>query len=863
VGESGKSDAEILAAYAAGDAEAFGRLVSTHGGMVYHTCLRVTGERTLAEDAAQAAFVILARKARRVHGNVGAFLHGVAVNVARKARDAELARRGREREAAAMKRELEAVSGPDADWGAVRPHLDGAIGRLPRREREVVIRHYLEGASRSEVARTLGVPEGTVSSRLARALARLRKRLARKGAPLGTVVLGGVLAGRAAEAACPAFLTGAGGTLVTAGGVAGAAGSSALLAPKVAALVKGGLKAMFWAKMKAVACVTAAVAVAGGGAIAAGADGAVAKDEAIRAKVVQVELAPTNRPGMTAQVTLDKGAAHGVREGFIFEIRRDGKAVNRIEIRRVDAEGSVGSAFWGEGNPAWKGEIKVGDLATTKLTVVDAGAEDPAPPVAPAAWGEAVNGLRLRLSIEPAVWRPNAKVRLTCSVENVSDEAIRIRDWRSVWDGLILTDAGGRQIRPGGGANKSRPLMPDDFPIIAPGRSLAFRIDGRFRDGKLILPVSTGGIRHWPNMGDESLTPGAYVLTARLTDARKSLDRLSGALKDKVRDRLWPGPEARSAPVRIVVAGPEAVNGLRLRLVTKYEILLRNGDSIICDLGVEKQGQLEIRTYSGVYTDVPYAGKPFRTKVARKDILTIRPTLAWPMLRWENVGDKPLVFYRNRSADLRGRVFLQAADGRMLLARQFEGEVPKGMQQVRIEPGKFDEEPFAPWHWVVKPEKAGEYTLWVEFENHAVRAQSKNAGEVQWTGRVRSNKVRVTLGGKGAAGLAKPEWKQAIREKLKKKVSLEFVGTPAEEGLAFLQKMGQVNIVIDPACGDRLKAPVNLRVKDMPLEKALPWMLRLTGTKMTLKDGAIVILPREGGGADAPEPKAPEEEDIF
>src|SRR5215218_4514618 len=96
VGGDGPSDAELLDAFRrTGDAEAFADLMRRHAPMVFGVCGRALRNRADAEDACQATFLVLVRNVRRVEGDrVGNWLHGVARNVARKARTAA-ARRAR------------------------------------------------------------------------------------------------------------------------------------------------------------------------------------------------------------------------------------------------------------------------------------------------------------------------------------------------------------------------------------------------------------------------------------------------------------------------------------------------------------------------------------------------------------------------------------------------------------------------------------------------------------------------------------------------------------------------------------------------------------------------------------------------
>jgi len=172
-------DADLLARFAAGrDEAAFAALVARHGPMVLAACRRVLGHHD-AEDACQAAFLVLARRAGtvRIRGSVAAWLHGVARRAALAARRA--AHRRRVHEARVVPPGPDPA--PDHDLGELRAVLDREIARLPDKYRAVLVLADLEGRDRREVAADLGLPVGTVASRHARARALLAARLRRRG----------------------------------------------------------------------------------------------------------------------------------------------------------------------------------------------------------------------------------------------------------------------------------------------------------------------------------------------------------------------------------------------------------------------------------------------------------------------------------------------------------------------------------------------------------------------------------------------------------------------------------------------------------------------------------------------------------
>ncbi len=164
------------------DEAAFALLVQRHGPMVLGVCCRVLGPGPDAEDAFQATFVVLARRAavladREVVGN---WLFGVARRTALKARALAARRRTKERE---MARPEESRTSSDSK--ELREVIDVAIARLPAKYRIPVVLCELEGRSLREAASELGWPEGTVAGRLSRGRAMLRTRLLRTWVPAG------------------------------------------------------------------------------------------------------------------------------------------------------------------------------------------------------------------------------------------------------------------------------------------------------------------------------------------------------------------------------------------------------------------------------------------------------------------------------------------------------------------------------------------------------------------------------------------------------------------------------------------------------------------------------------------------------
>jgi len=187
----GKSDAELLRTYQVDQGRAgewaFRALVDRHGPMVHRTCYRILNHRGDADDAFQATFLVLSRRAGTiwVPGSIAPWLHGVANRIATRARLDRDRRHQQERRLAIFGRE-ETV---DPEIDDVSPLLHAEIARLPDRYQAPIILCYLEGLTHDQAANQLQWPVGTVRSRLGRGRARLRTALERRGVSLAPSAL--------------------------------------------------------------------------------------------------------------------------------------------------------------------------------------------------------------------------------------------------------------------------------------------------------------------------------------------------------------------------------------------------------------------------------------------------------------------------------------------------------------------------------------------------------------------------------------------------------------------------------------------------------------------------------------------------
>jgi RNA polymerase sigma factor (sigma-70 family) len=262
---SAQSDGALLRAYQArGDETAFRAIVERHGPLIKSVCWRVLHNVHDAEDAFQATFIFLARTASTISKpeSLGSWLHGVAYRVATNARRAAGRRRRHE-----FRSKPASQSAPvtDVSWREVQALLDEEIQKLPEVYRSAVLLCCLENRPSGQVARDLGVKEGTVWSRVAKARGLLRKKFELRGVPLAAVLGAVVLSENGALATVPeALLTS---TVCAATRLAdrplGALGE--VVSPRVASLVKGANRTMLFSKVKTVTFVILALALGGAG----------------------------------------------------------------------------------------------------------------------------------------------------------------------------------------------------------------------------------------------------------------------------------------------------------------------------------------------------------------------------------------------------------------------------------------------------------------------------------------------------------------------------------------------------------------------------------------------------------------------
>jgi RNA polymerase sigma factor (sigma-70 family) len=246
------TDGQLLEAFLhRRDENAFAHLLSRHGPMVWAVCRRVLGNGHDAEDAFQAAFLVLVRKADtiRPRNRVGHWLYGVAYNTAIKARDLACKRQRRERLTATLPEPASPV-----DENNLSALVDQEVLRLPEKYRLPIVLCDLQGHTRQEAAQHLGWPPGTVAGRLARAREMLKRRLARHGLELSAIAAIPLPSGLAA-------------TSIEQTRAAGLLGSLKEVPPTIHSLVREVLQTMFYKRLLAnflIGCVFLSLAALAG-----------------------------------------------------------------------------------------------------------------------------------------------------------------------------------------------------------------------------------------------------------------------------------------------------------------------------------------------------------------------------------------------------------------------------------------------------------------------------------------------------------------------------------------------------------------------------------------------------------------------
>ncbi|MBN1672096.1 MAG: sigma-70 family RNA polymerase sigma factor [Kiritimatiellae bacterium] len=258
-------DQELLESYVRDKSEgAFRQIVERYGALVYSAAYRRLQDHHLAEDAAQATFIILAQKAHRLKmgTKLAGWLWRTALNCARNIVQKAAARARREERAAQALAEAD----EDAAWARLAPAFDEALATLPAPMRDALVDHYLGGKSQREIAESAGLRLAAVQKRVTRGLDRLRRALRVRGVAVPGALLASLAAGRTAEAVQTGFEDSL--HAVAYGTVTGATAAT----HSAYVVAKGVMNMMAWTRAKITAAYSGAalLLLAVGAALAAG-----------------------------------------------------------------------------------------------------------------------------------------------------------------------------------------------------------------------------------------------------------------------------------------------------------------------------------------------------------------------------------------------------------------------------------------------------------------------------------------------------------------------------------------------------------------------------------------------------------------
>jgi RNA polymerase sigma factor (sigma-70 family) len=315
------------------DVAAFELVVWRHGPMVLNVCSRILRDAQLAEDAFQATFLTLVRKASTVSKRhaVGAWLYKVAFRTALRARRVEQKR-------ASLQIPLEQVPARrvtnDETWSDSRPVLDEEINRLPTKYCQPVVLCHIEGRTLTEAAGILGWPRGTVAVRLARARALLRRRLVRRGITL-SAAMAGVLSLHKTVSAELIQHTVRGVIVCTAGGTT----VTGVLSSSVLSLSKGVLRSMLLSKIKIGALVLAATVAVGSSAGWVAQRVGAGEQSIANSSIAHPDTTPTAKPA-TSPDRVTAATGDEKREKLANALNQAESSLARSEEQLAKTEGS-------------------------------------------------------------------------------------------------------------------------------------------------------------------------------------------------------------------------------------------------------------------------------------------------------------------------------------------------------------------------------------------------------------------------------------------------------------------------------------------------------------------------------------------
>ena len=357
------TDRVLLVRFLAGDEAAFAEVVRRHAGLVINVCQRVLRQPSDAEDAFQATFLVLARKAKSQEwqDSIAGWLHQTARRTALKLRAMSVRRREVEGQTA-QQRTAETRTPNPARQVAIRELgeiLDAELAALPVPFREVILLSQVEGLTRDEVAERLGISVATVKDRLERGREQLRSRLLRRGVTLTSAAFAAWLIPATAHAASLTTLA------TTTSQAAGAFATGSLVtgaSPTAATLAQGVLMMMGFEKLKSATIWVVSFLTAGGIAFGMLRDEPTRFEKGLRGQIVAVNLGTPSTVTIALEefgtwlnldvsaqtrvwTAFEAGQLADLKEGQFVSLRLgdDHRTVNEIHVQGQVREASIKS----------------------------------------------------------------------------------------------------------------------------------------------------------------------------------------------------------------------------------------------------------------------------------------------------------------------------------------------------------------------------------------------------------------------------------------------------------------------------------------------------------------------------------------
>jgi RNA polymerase sigma factor (sigma-70 family) len=694
------------------DEAALTTLVQRHAPMVWGVCCRVLADSHDAEDAFQATFLVLVRRAASIAApeSLANWLYGVAHQTATKARATVARRKVRERQVADMP---EPAAAEQDLWNDLRPLLDEELSHLPDTYRVVLVLCDLEGQTRTEVAHRLGLPEGTVGSRLARGRALLAKRLSRRGLAVSGGALAAVLVQNAALAGVPNSVV-AGAIGVARFVAAGQLATTGPVSVKVAALAEGVLKAMLMTKLKAVVAVVLLLGFIAAGATALSGRVASARGNQPPATEQKVNAPPRpepelDRPG-TALPDLSgtwqgddwgtvvlRAAKAGEFEGTYTDTF--GKDTGRIAIRwsaasrryegtwsegtyrfgriALDApkDGAVSGAYTTD--PKCEHLPGVPGLASLRWSKKQKKDEEKEPFTV---WGKEINGLQAGLGFPAGPMRTyhtGETVTLVVRVRNVGKKTVKFEYLRQFLDENppTVTDAAGKTV-----PQARLTVLGQHGPVevtLEPGKEI--ELESRMAGGARLAGAS--GLRF--GLGPDLGTGKVSIQYERVLGNSSSgfikidpaLSKLAtGKLELDVREAKTPEKPAQEQEA-VTVWGKE-VDGLQAGLTLTGTDTYRPGESVKLDVKLRNVGKAEVKVTHGLLREWP----PSVT-----DAAGVRMTVAMPPHKLYKVRLTELVLKPGETITLYNPVIAVESTEMLRLFGELHVDTPT----MYVSPGKY------------------------------------------------------------------------------------------------------------------------------------------------------------------------------